>query len=50
MNNDVYGYLQVKLVFEIGFEKIEKHDVEKPIFRRGGQIWPPLGTQRVKKE
>ena len=35
MNNDVKGYLQVKLVFEIDFEKIEKYDVEKPIFQRG---------------
>ena len=30
MKDDVWGYLLVKLVFEIDFEKIEKYDVEKP--------------------
>ena len=33
--------MQVKLVFEIDFEKIEKYDVEKPIFRRGGVKFDP---------
>ena len=32
MKDDVWGYLLVKLVFEIDFEKIEICDDEKPIF------------------
>ena len=41
MKDDFEGYLQVKLVFEIDFEKIEIYDVEKPIFRRGAKFSPP---------
>ena len=48
MINDVQGYLQVKLVFEIDFEKIEKYGVKK-LQRGGGHHYTPLGTQRVKE-
>ena len=48
MKDDVWGYLVVKLVFEIDFEKIEICDVEKPIFLRGGIIIPPSVLKGLK--
>ena len=43
--------MQVKLVFEIDFEKIEKYDVEKPIFQKGVFKFdpPPSVLKRLKQ-
>ena len=35
MNDIDYVDILIKLVFEIAFEKVEKFDIEKPIFQRG---------------
>ena len=47
MNDIDHVSTLIKLVFKIAFEKVEKSDIEKPIFLKGGPKRPHLVLIRV---
>ena len=48
MNDIDHVDILIKLVFEIAFEKVEKSDIEKPIFQGGAKNSLPLILKGLK--